>query len=76
MYNRIPNACGVRHTEHGLANATGILVADTVLLLTMLVGLLRHPHRSSTGMWEFLYQQVTLVRFSLAYAGYLFPASV
>jgi hypothetical protein len=60
-YNSIANACIVLHTERGLANATGLLVVDAVLLLTMLIGLLRHPHKSST-IWKFLYQQVALVR--------------
>ena len=64
-YDSTVDACTVLHTDDGLVNAIGILVADAVLLLTMLVGLLRHPHRSSTGMWKFLYQQVTPVRFSL-----------
>ena len=69
MYNPIASACAVIHTEDGLLSAIGVLVADVVLLLTMLVGLLRHPHRSSTGMWKFLYQQVTHIRFSPANAG-------
>jgi len=64
VYDSIANACAILHTATGLVNAIGVLVADAVLLLTMLVGLLRHPHRSSTGMWKFLYQQVTHVRFS------------
>ena len=64
MYDPIANACDILHTETGLVNAIGDLVADAVLLLSMLIGLLRHPHRSSTGMWKFLYQQVTHVRFS------------
>ena len=51
MYNPIVNACTALHTDTGFFNATGTLVADLVLLLTMLFGLLRHPHRSSTGMW-------------------------
>lgn len=69
MDNPITNACILLHTVDGLVNAIGVLVADAVLLLTMLVGLLLHPHKSSIGMWKFLYQQVTHVRFSLAYVG-------
>jgi hypothetical protein len=65
MYSPVASACAILHTESGLVNAIGVLVADAVLLLIMLFGLLRHPHRSSTGMWKFLYQQVTPVRFSL-----------
>jgi hypothetical protein len=49
--------------SRGLVNAIGVLVVDVVLLLTMLVGLLRYAHGSSTGMWKLLYQQVTLERF-------------
>ena len=52
--------------SRGLVNAIGVLVVDVVLLLTMLVGLLRYAHGSSTGMWKLLYQQVTLERFFLA----------
>ena len=69
MYSPIANACIIQDTDHGLLNATGVLAADAVLLLTMLVGLLRHPHRSSTGIWKFLYQQVTFVRFYPACVG-------
>ena len=32
-------------------------MVDVVLLLTMLIGLLRH--RNSAGIWKLLYQQVT-----------------
>jgi hypothetical protein len=63
MYNPIANACAILHTDAGLVNATGVLVADAMLLLMMLIGLLRHPHRNSVGMWKFLYQQVILVLF-------------
>jgi hypothetical protein len=61
VYNPIEDICIILHTRKSLINAAGILVVDTVLLLTMLIGLLRHPHRSSAGMWKFLYQQVKLV---------------
>jgi len=57
VYNSIVDVCVILHTENGLLNATGVLVADAVLLLTMFIGLLRHPHRSSTGIWKFLYRQ-------------------
>ena len=63
VYNPIANACALLHTDDGLVNGIGILVADAVLLLAMLIGLLRHPARSSTGMWKFLYQQVMHVHF-------------
>lgn len=60
MYSPIVDTCIVSHTHRGLVNAVGILVADVVLLLTMLIGLLGHAHRSSTGIWKLLYQQVAL----------------
>jgi hypothetical protein len=44
----------------GIVNALGALVVDVVLLLTMLTGLLRHAHKSPTGIWKFLYRQVTI----------------
>jgi hypothetical protein len=43
-----------------LLNVVGILVVDVVLLMSMLIGLLRYPHSSSTGLWHYLYQQVAL----------------
>jgi hypothetical protein len=46
------------HTRDVLINAIGVLVVDAMLLQTMLLGLLKHPHKNSTGMWQFLYRQV------------------
>lgn len=63
-YNLIVDSCIVLHTRRGLVNALVVLVVDIVLLLTMLVGLLRDAHRSPTGIWKLLYQQVTLKTFS------------
>ena len=60
MYNPIMDTCIVLRTGSGHINATGVLVVDIVLLLTMLIGLLRHVHRNSIGMWKLLYQQVSL----------------
>ena len=57
-YNAVVNTCVALHTHRGLVNAVGVLVVDVVLLLTMLVGLLRHAQKSSTGVWKLLYQQV------------------
>jgi hypothetical protein len=57
-YNPIADACVMLHTHRGLTNALGVLVVDVVLLLTMLIGLLLHAHRHSTGIWKLLYQQV------------------
>jgi hypothetical protein len=48
-----------------LVNAIGVLVVDVVLLLTMLIGLLRHVSRSSVGIWKLLYQHVTQNVFSI-----------
>ena len=33
-------------------------MADIVLLLAMLIGLLRHENKNPSGMWKLLYQQV------------------
>ena len=57
-FNPLVNACVVTKTHNGLVNALAVLVADMVLLLTMLIGLLRHASRRSTGSWKLLYQQV------------------
>ncbi|KAI0291214.1 hypothetical protein B0F90DRAFT_1778573 [Multifurca ochricompacta] len=57
-YNPILETCITLKTHRGLLNAIGVLVVDVVLLMTMLIGLLRYAHRSSTGIWYLLYQQV------------------
>ena len=64
MYNPIMGTCIVLNTGIGHINATGVLVVDIVLLLIMLIGLLRHVHRNSIGVWKLLYQQVLLKMFS------------
>lgn len=69
-YNPIVDTCVVLHTHRGLVNAVGILVVDVVLLLAMLIGLLRHSHRNSAGIWQLLYQQVSFRAFSQSYARY------
>jgi hypothetical protein len=51
--------CAVLHMHAGLVSSLCILVVDIVLLLTMLIGLLRHAHKHPTGIWKLLYQQVT-----------------
>lgn len=63
-YNPLANACVVTKTHNRLVNALAILVADMVLLMTMLIGLLRHASRHSTGLWKLLYQQVNSDRSS------------
>ena len=52
---------GLRRT---LPSAVGVLVVDTVLFMSMLIGILRYAHRSSTGIWYLLYQQVIPGHFS------------
>ena len=59
------DTCTFLQTHKALVNCIAVLVADVVLLLTMLIGLLRHAHRSSTGIWKLLYQQVRLKIFHL-----------
>jgi hypothetical protein len=76
IYNPAVNSCVTLRTHRLLVNAIGVLVVDVVLLLTMLIGLLRHPHKSSTGMWKFLYQQVTVIHPVPSYAGRSHPTSV
>jgi hypothetical protein len=57
-YDPVVDACIIQHTHRGLVNVIGVLVADVVLLVTMLIGLLRHANKNSTGIWNLLYQQV------------------
>ncbi|KAN0107390.1 hypothetical protein V8E52_010221 [Russula decolorans] len=56
-FNPLVNACVVTKTHSRLVNALAVLVADMVLLLTMLIGLLRLASRRSTGLLKLLYQQ-------------------
>jgi len=56
-YIVIVNTCVTLHTRRGIVSALGVLVVDIVLLLTMLIGLLRHAQKSSIGIWKLLYQQ-------------------
>jgi hypothetical protein len=63
-FDLLVNSCVVTKTHNGLVNALAVLVADMVLLLTMLIGLLRHSSRRSTGLWKLLYQQVIFNRSS------------
>ena len=71
LYNPVADTCVILHTRRGLVNALAMLVIDVVLLVAMLIGLLRHVHGKSGGMWKFLYQQVTFGTFSSSssYAG-------
>jgi hypothetical protein len=58
-YHPVAATCVVLHMRRILVNTLGVLVVDTTLLLTMLIGLLRYAHRNLTGIWMLLYQQVT-----------------
>ncbi len=42
-----------------MVGAAAILAADTILLVIMLIGLLRHAHGGSIGIRNLLYKQVT-----------------
>lgn len=66
-YSPVEQTCIVLDTHRGIINGVGILVADVVLLLTMLVGLLRFTYRNPTGIWKLLYQQVTPKTLSLSW---------
>lgn len=58
-YDPVLGTCITLETGRGLTNAIAVLVVDIVLLLLMLIGLLKYAHRSSSGIWYLLYQQVT-----------------
>jgi hypothetical protein len=75
-YNPKIVVCTVTHTHRAFANGIGILVVDVMLLLTMLTGLLRYAYLNSTGIWKFLYQQVTLKTFSSTCASCWLRSSV
>ncbi|KAI0250082.1 hypothetical protein BJV78DRAFT_619955 [Lactifluus subvellereus] len=57
LYNPNQGTCVILGIQKSLSAAFAVLVADTVLLMSMLIGLLRHAHRSSTGIWYLLCQQ-------------------
>ncbi|KAI9456852.1 hypothetical protein BJY52DRAFT_536213 [Lactarius psammicola] len=56
-YDSVFEACVVLKTHSGLVSAAAILAVDIMLLMIMLIGLLRHAHVSSTGIWHLLYKQ-------------------
>ncbi|KAH9993514.1 hypothetical protein BJV74DRAFT_368834 [Russula compacta] len=56
-FNSTLGTCIDAQPHKGLINSVGFLVVNLSLLMTMLVGLLRHTHRNSTGIWQLLYQQ-------------------
>ncbi|KAI9439563.1 hypothetical protein H4582DRAFT_1536206 [Lactarius indigo] len=49
--------CVFLKTHNMISAAVTILAVDLMLLAIMLMGLLRHAHRSSTGIWYLLYKQ-------------------
>jgi hypothetical protein len=58
VYDPIVEKCITVDVHNYLANVVGMLVVDVVLLVSMVVGLLRYSHRSSTGLRHLLYRQV------------------
>ncbi|KAH9051921.1 hypothetical protein EDB87DRAFT_628354 [Lactarius vividus] len=56
-YDSAFEACLVLKTDSALVGAAAILAADIILLMIMLIGLLRHAHGSSIGIWNLLYKQ-------------------
>jgi hypothetical protein len=50
--------CYLLHIEKTLIGIVGDVVVNILLLVSMLVGLLHHVHKSSTSLWHLLYQQV------------------
>jgi nitric oxide reductase large subunit len=65
VYIASQKICFIARLQKSLIAAIGILVVDIMLLVSMLVGLLRHAHKSTTGLWHLLYQQVVAFPFSL-----------
>ena len=57
-YNAILDICIILDLQKSRVNIVGMMMVDTLLLASMLIGLLRYVHRSSTGIWPLLYQQV------------------
>ncbi|KAI0248152.1 hypothetical protein BJV78DRAFT_839789 [Lactifluus subvellereus] len=55
--NPYQGTCTVLGFHKSLSAGVVALVVDIVLLMSMLIGLLRYAHRSSTGIWYLLYQQ-------------------
>ncbi|KAI9456850.1 hypothetical protein BJY52DRAFT_536114 [Lactarius psammicola] len=56
-YNSVFGACATLKTHSLVSAAATILAVDIMLLVTMLVGLLRHAHRRPAGIWHLLYKQ-------------------
>jgi hypothetical protein len=60
-YDAALGTCTISSLHKLLVNSVGVLVVDVVLFMSMLIGLLRFTHRSSTGIWHLLYQQVIIL---------------
>ena len=60
-YNAAVGTCAISSLHKLLVNGIGVLVVDMLLLMSMLIGLLRFEHRSSSGIWRLLYQQVIIL---------------
>jgi hypothetical protein len=58
-YDSVFGVCIALKTHGGLVGAVAVLTTDTMLFMMMLIGLLRHAHGSSIGIWHLLYKQVT-----------------
>ncbi|KAH9003600.1 hypothetical protein EDB86DRAFT_2382566 [Lactarius hatsudake] len=67
-YNSLFGACIVLKTQSGLASVIAILSVDAILLVIMLIGLLRHTHGGSTGVWHLLYKQCIIWMILIAIA--------
>ncbi|KAH9074399.1 hypothetical protein EDB83DRAFT_1960332 [Lactarius deliciosus] len=67
-YNSLFGACIVLKTQSGLASVVAILSVDAILLVIMLIGLLRHMHGGSTGVWHLLYKQCIIWMILIAIA--------
>ncbi|KAH9954914.1 hypothetical protein BGW80DRAFT_381370 [Lactifluus volemus] len=56
-YDPFLETCNRINLHKYLPNTVAQLVVDVVLLMSMLIGLRRCSHGSSTGLWQLLYQQ-------------------
>ncbi|KAH9962061.1 hypothetical protein BGW80DRAFT_868033 [Lactifluus volemus] len=56
-YDPSLETCNRVNLHKYLPNTVAQLVVDVVLLMSMLIGLRRFSHGSSTGLWQLLYQQ-------------------
>ncbi|KAI0246157.1 hypothetical protein BJV78DRAFT_1158090 [Lactifluus subvellereus] len=57
IHSLTKDTCTLLGLHKYLSSGVAVLVVDIVLFMSMLIGLLRHVHRSSTGIWYLLYQQ-------------------